>query len=140
MSINIRPAVAANSPGVFELAKDFAVSFAPEIGPFARSFDHLIAADDSLLLVADETGQLLGYLLAFDHHALWVNGRVAWIEELAVRADRRRQGIGRHLMGKFEEWARLRGSRVAALATRRAADFYAALGYEASATYFRKVL
>ena len=33
-----------------------------------------------------------------------------------------------------------RGSRLVALATRRAARFYAALGYEESATYFRKVL
>ena len=140
MSITIRPAVAADSLGVFELAKDFAVSFAPAAGQFARSFDQLIAMDDTLLLVAAEAGQPLGYLLAFDHHALWANGRVAWIEEITVRADRRRQGIGRQLMREFENWARLRGSRVAALATRRAADFYAALGYDASATYFRKVL
>ena len=140
MSINIRPAVAADSLGVFELAKDFAVSFALTAGQFARSFDHLTATDDTLLLVADEAGQPLGYLLAFDHYALWANGRVAWIEEITVRADRRRQGIGRQLMQEFENWARLRGSRAAALATRRAADFYAALGYDASATYFRKIL
>jgi len=140
MSIIVRPAVAADSAGAFELAKEFAVSFAPAADQFGRSFDHLIAREDALLLVADEGGPLLGYLLAFDHPALWANGRVAWIEEIAVRADRRRQGIGRQLMREVEAWARLRGSRVAALATRRAADFYAALGYEASATYFRKAL
>jgi GNAT superfamily N-acetyltransferase len=140
MSIDLRPAIAADAPSVFELAKDFAVSFAPTADQFARSFDHLIAADDALLLVADEAGQPLGYLLAFDHHVLWANGRVAWIEEITVRADRRRQGIGHQLMEGFERWARSRGSRVAAVATRRATEFYAALGYDASATYFRKVL
>ena len=140
MSIDIRPAVAADSPSVFALAKDFAASFAPAADQFARSFDHLLAADGVLVLVADEGGETLGYLLAFDHLALWANGRVAWVEEITVRADRRRQGIGRRLMREFENWARLRGSRVAALATRRAADFYAALGYDASATYFRKIL
>lgn len=140
MSVSIRPAVPADSPGVFELAKDFAVSFAPAAGQFARSFDLLIAADDALLLVADEAGYTLGYLLAFDRPALWANGRVGWIEEITVRANRRRQGIGRKLVREFENWARSRGSRVAALATRGAADFYAALGYEASATYLRKVL
>jgi GNAT superfamily N-acetyltransferase len=119
MSINIRRAVAADSPGVFELTKDFAVSFAPAATQFAQSFDHLIATENALLLVADEAGQPLGYSLACDHWALWANGRVAWIEEIAVRADRRRQGIGRQLMQEFENWARLRGSRVAALATRR---------------------
>jgi len=140
MSIEIRPATAADSPGVFALAKDFAVSFAPAADQFARSFDQLLATDGVLILVAGEGGQTLGYLLALDHPALWANGRVAWIEEVTVRADRRRQGIGRRLVREFENWARSRGSRVAALATRRAAGFYAALGYDASATYFRKIL
>lgn len=140
MPINTRPAAAADSAGVFELAKDFAVSFAPTADQFARSFEQLIATDAALLLVAEEAGQTVGYVLAFDHPTLWANGNVAWIEEIAVRADRRRQGIGRRMMRDCEQWARLRGARVAALATRRAADVYTALGYDASATYFRKVL
>lgn len=57
-----------------------------------------------------------------------------------VDAERRRKGVGALLMTEFERWARARGSRLVALATRRAAAFYAALGYEESATYFRKVL
>jgi hypothetical protein len=40
-------------------------------------------------------------------------------------------------MSAFEQWAAAQGC---ALATRRAAPFYRALGYEESATYFRKVL
>jgi hypothetical protein len=43
-------------------------------------------------------------------------------------------------MREFEEWARSRGSRLVALATRRATDFYLSLGYEESATYVRKLL
>jgi GNAT superfamily N-acetyltransferase len=136
----IRPAVASDQQGVFGLAKEFAVSFEPTADAFARAFRHLIAQDDALLVVADEAGRPVGYLLAFDHHALFANGRVAWIEEIAVQADRRRQGIGRQLMQAFEQWAQARGAVQAALATRRSADFYAALGYEASATYFRKAL
>ncbi len=82
----------------------------------------------------------MGYCLGFDHVAFYANGRVAWVEEIAVRADARRQGIGAGLMAAFEAWAKDRGSRVAALATRRAAPFYAALGYTESAAYFRKLL
>lgn len=37
-----------------------------------------------------------------------------------------------------EEWAADQGAAYVALATRRAADFYAALGYAESATFFRK--
>jgi hypothetical protein len=43
-------------------------------------------------------------------------------------------------MSAFEEWASGQGCVLVALATRRAAPFYRALGYEESATYFRKVL
>src|SRR5262245_45676610 len=140
MAIVIRPAVASDQQSVFDLATEVAGSFAPRGDVFARAFRPLISQDDALLVVADEAGRPVGYLLAFDHHALFANGRVAWVEEIAVRADRRRQGIGRQLMQAFEQWAQARGAVLAALATRRAADFYATLGYEASATYFRKIL
>ena len=136
----IRRAVSADLGGVFELARDFSTSFPLEIDPFATSFGHLIAQDDALLLVAEESDQLLGYLLGFDHYALFANGRVSWVEEIAVRKDRRRQGHGAELMTRFEQWAKSRESKLVALATRRAAAFYRSLGYEESAAYFRKLL
>jgi GNAT superfamily N-acetyltransferase len=65
---------------------------------------------------------------------------VAWVEEIMVSEALRRQGIGQLLMQEFEAWAVARGCKLVALATRRAAVFYQALGYEESATYFRKLL
>jgi hypothetical protein len=44
------------------------------------------------------------------------------------------------LMRGFEAWARARECRLVSLATRRASAFYAAIGYEESAVYFRKLL
>jgi GNAT superfamily N-acetyltransferase len=136
----IRRAISADSEHVLVLARDFATSFAPESAVFQIAFSHLIAQDDALLLVAEESGAVIGYLLGFEHYALFANGRVAWVEEIMVREDRQREGIGRQLMGRFEEWARSRGAKLAALATRRADQFYWALGYEESASYFRKLL
>ncbi len=52
----------------------------------------------------------------------------------------RRLGVGRALMASFEEWAKGRGAVLVGLATRRAAPFYDALGYEQSATFFRRIL
>jgi GNAT superfamily N-acetyltransferase len=52
----------------------------------------------------------------------------------------RRAGTGRRLMAAAEHWARTGGAAYLALATRRAAGFYRALGYEDSAAYFRKTL
>jgi len=43
-------------------------------------------------------------------------------------------------MARFEEWTASHGAKLVALATRRAAEFYRALGYTESAVYFRKPL
>jgi GNAT superfamily N-acetyltransferase len=138
--ILIRPAVAADCEQVFTLTVKFATSFQLVANTFRASFARLLEQSGALLLVAEESGAILGYLLAFDHDTLFANGRVAWIEEVMVCEDRRRRGIGRELMACFEQWAKSRGSVLAALATRRATAFYLALGYEQSAAYYRKLL
>ena len=69
--------------------------------------------------------------------AFYANGRVTWVEEIIVQPDLRGQGIGRALMQDIEGWADARGSRLVALATRRAAEFYKALGYAESAAQVR---
>ena len=72
--------------------------------------------------------------------SFYANGRVAWVEEIMVDADYRKMEIGRSLMQSFEGWATDRDAKLVALATRRAGKFYKALGYEESATYWRKLL
>ena len=57
-----------------------------------------------------------------------------------VAKENRRSGLGEQLMRSFESWARQQGAVLSALATRRAAEFYTAIGYEESATYFRRLL
>ena len=63
-----------------------------------------------------------------------------WVEEIMVREEFRRNGIGELLMEDFERWAASKNCRLVALATRRAAEFYESLGYAESATYFRKIV
>lgn len=135
-----RRALPADAEQVFTLAREFATSFQTEPDAFRVSFARLLAQDDALLLVAEESGEIIGYLLGFDHFTLFANGRVAWVEEVMVHAGRRRAGIGATLTLEFERWATARGNKLVALATRRAASFYLALGYEESAAYLRKVL
>jgi GNAT superfamily N-acetyltransferase len=65
---------------------------------------------------------------------------VAWVEEVFVRGQDRGRGIGRALMSAFERWAAARDCGLIALATRRAAPFYRALGFEESAVYLRRIL
>lgn len=135
----IRPAVAADAGVIAEFAQGLAQSFAFSEDRFRANYPALLAAEDACLLVAVSEEEHLGYVLGFDHLTFYANGRVAWVEEVFVRSDQRSTGVGRALMDAFEEWAARRDCALVALATRRAAPFYQALGYEDSATYFRKV-
>jgi GNAT superfamily N-acetyltransferase len=100
----------------------------------------LLAADGACLLLARTGQQSIGYLLGFRHLTFYANGYVGWVEEVVVRGQHRGEGVGAALMNAFEQWAAAGDCTLVALATRRAAPFYKALGYEESATYFRKVL
>ena len=140
MTTNIRPAQYADAKAIFALAQPFATSFVVNEQTFHRSFAALLASSQAHLAVAETAQQLVGYVLGFDHYTFFANGPVAWVEEIMVSEPFRRQGIGQLLMQEFEAWARARGCKLLALATRRAATFYQALGYEESAVYFRKLL
>jgi GNAT superfamily N-acetyltransferase len=136
----IRRALDADADAVFALVGRFATSFQPRRDAFDRIWPQLLGREDALLLVVEEEGRVAGYLLGFDHLALFANGPVAWVEELIVNQASRGRGCGRGLMAEFERWARSRQAQLIALATRRASGFYQALGYEESAAYFRKLL
>ena len=138
--MRVRPASAADADTVAALADDLTQSFAFSRAKFDRSFPALLAAEDTCLLVAVAADQCVGYLLGFAHLTFYANGPVGWVEEVLVRAEHRGHGVGRALMSAFEGWAHERGCALVALATRRAAPFYRALGYEESAAYLRKLL
>lgn len=125
---------------IYALLQEFALSFSPEEAAFVESARHLLTDEAALLAVAEIEERVVGYCLGFDHYTFYANGRVAWVEEITVQAAHRRAGIGRMLMQHFEAWAAKRGSKLVALATRRASFFYRALGYEETATCFRKML
>jgi GNAT superfamily N-acetyltransferase len=136
----IRHAEASDADGVAALAAELAQSFefSPEM--FSVNYPALLASDGACLLLAVNRQEYLGYLLGFRHLTFYANGPVAWVEEIVVRCHDRGRGIGRALINAFEQWAADQGCVLVALATRRAAPFYRAVGYEESATYFRKVL
>jgi N-acetylglutamate synthase-like GNAT family acetyltransferase len=136
----VRRATPEDEPVVHRLAAEMATSFVVERHTFRDSYLSLIEADEAFVLVADVGGRVGGYLLGFTHLTFYANGPVAWVEEIAVQSQLRRQRLGALLMAEFESRATAAGAALVALATRRAASFYDAIGYEASATYFRKTL
>ena len=138
--MRIRRATPDDAAKVFSLASDLATSFDVEERRFEASYQQVLTDDHALLLVVEDDKEVVGYCLGFEHATFFANGRVAWVEEMMVSSSHRRKGVGRSLMAAFERWSAGRGAKLVALATRRAAEFYRAVGYEESATYFRKML
>ena len=103
------------------------------------AFDQDRAVAGPLRELSGEAGDTVGVFGLGPHLSFYANGPVAWVEEIVVAGQDRGRGAGRALMSAFEQWADASGCALIALATRRAAPFYRALGYEESATYFRKV-
>jgi GNAT superfamily N-acetyltransferase len=137
--IAIRPATPEDVDQLWPLVKEFGFSYRPERRAFAQSFTDLIGRSDTLILAAaTNTSAIVGYLLGSYHGTFFANGPVAWIEELMVSESARSQGVATKLMSSAEEWARSIPAAYVALASRRAGDFYLRIGYEESATYYRK--
>ncbi len=116
----------------------------PERSAFEASLATILADDRQLVLVAEpdsaSVGGLAGYLYGLTHPAFHANGDIGWIEELYVDERLRGTGLGRRLMGAFEQWGiESVGAAYFAVATRRAGDFYRSIGYAESASYFKKV-
>ncbi len=138
--VQVRRARTGDAGAVAGLAGELAQSFPFSREQFDLAYPALVASQDACLLVAAEDGECLGYVLGFRHLTFYANGPVGWVEEILVRPECRGRGLGRALMSAFERWATEHDCTLVALATRRAAPFYRALGYQDSAAYLRKVL
>ena len=139
-SITVRTAESTDSAALLSLASSFATSFTVDVQRFGSQLDAILLDPASVLSVAMTGGEVVGYVAASLHPTLYANGPVGWIEELMVHPAHRRRGVGRLLVSAVERWAHGRGAVMVSLATRRADEFWSAVGYEASATYLRKVL
>jgi GNAT superfamily N-acetyltransferase len=140
MDLSIRRATEDDADALFLLVQDFAVTFVPERSAFENSLLEILADADANLSVAVLENQVVGYCLGSDRYTFYANGRTSFVEELMVREDLRKRGVGRKLIGCFEQWSVSRGSKLVGLFTRRAARFYEAIGYESSGTFFRRLL
>ena len=101
----IRQAEVRDSAGVFWLAQAFATSLAVEQPAFERAFVELLSDPKAFIAVAEVEGKVAGYILGFEHLTFFVNGRVAWVEEIMVSEEHRRTVIGQQLMEAFRDGA-----------------------------------
>ena len=139
--VGVRLAEAADRDKIWPLARAFATTYELDQGRYNASFQQLVAEPNALLIIAHiRVIDIFGIQLAFTLQMFLANGPVTWIEEVMVAEEVRRRGIGHNLMVAAENWSTSKGAAYVALATRRASDFYLALGYTESAAYFRKLV
>ena len=133
----VRPATHEDGESVFEMLGDFATSYVPERAAFDRSYATILVRHEGELLVAEDDRGVVGYILAADMPTLFANGPVTELLELYVKPSSRGDGIGRSLVGRAVRDASQRGAVEVTAPTRRARDFYLALGFESTAEYFK---
>ncbi len=100
----------------------------------------LIAGPRSTILVAESDDGLAGLvtvmLQGIAGLPILVPRQIALIDNLIVRAERRRQGIGRRLLDRAERWADAHGAQAVEIVVHEfnleARHFYDALGYRTS--------
>jgi GNAT superfamily N-acetyltransferase len=69
-----------------------------------------IESHDSVVLVADDDGALIGFITGYqDLHSVRFGYR-AWVEDFAVDPERRSRGVGKALLDAAKAWARERGA------------------------------
>jgi N-acetylglutamate synthase-like GNAT family acetyltransferase len=136
----IRNATNKDAEQVLELAKKFATSFKTDKEKFYKIYPEIVGDRNISFVVAEENNQIIGYCLSFHHLTFYANGYVSWVEEIMVNENYRSKGVGKKMMEEIEQISKSMDSKLIGLATRRAANFYEKIGYEESATYFRKLL
>jgi len=115
MRIEVRPAVSDEIERVLGM---YEWLFAPpgtvppgwEPGRARDALAEAIAADDSIVLVAEHGPELLGFATAYLELNSVRFGRRCWVEDLAVSPEDRSEGVGKALLDAAKDWARERGA------------------------------
>ena len=135
--MSVRAAGQEDAESIFEMFSDFAISYRPDRSAFDRSYSSLVSAAGADLLLAEDEHGAVGYLLACDMPTLFANGPVTELLELYVKPVNRNMGVGRLLVSTSVDQARDRGSVEVTVPTRRASEFYRAVGFELTAEFFK---
>ena len=125
---------------LFVLASQFPTPTPCSHEVFCSLLEAKLQDPTACVIVAEQEGQLIGYVSGSARTAFYVGGTTAWVDEILVLPEGRRQGVGTRLMEAFEAWAGCHDCRSVALATRSAGPFYEHLGYVTTAGYFKKYL
>ena len=150
MSFKIESARHADIPHLADLLNELfgvELDFTADATRQVRALELLIAeeaaSDRQIVAVArGDNGQAIGMASAQMVVSTAEGALSAWIEDVVVHQDYRRQGIGRQLLEYLVEWAKARGAtRVQLVADQENANadfFYQALGWQTTQLFVRR--
>lgn len=142
MEFTVRPYREADRERVIAVGKRLTEGFAPwrdpvkvraTIDQWATTAIDKADEDDRCLFVIEAQGTVVGFgsAVAQDHY---IDGRDAYIGELAIDADYEGRRAGQMLLGALREWALDNGCGQITLQTgaanQRARDFYERFGFQ----------
>lgn len=129
----LRPAEASDLPFIFRQEREYIETIEPEalqgwLRALDRNLELWISCLPSTVFCVDEGGQPLGF-------AMWLrDGEATTLVSIQVLNSHRRQGLGRFLLGAFEQQAGLGGAghvKLGVHGSNPARLLYEAAGYEA---------
>ena len=135
----VRVADRSDTAKLIELVRAFPTPTPQAAGDIETALKRHLDDPAAFVGVAEHTGRLVGYVLAY-RHATFYAGETAWVDELLVAKSARREGVGRALMHAVEHWAQEHECTLVGLATAGAREFYERLGYASKAGYYKKYL
>ncbi|KOV60223.1 GNAT family N-acetyltransferase [Streptomyces sp. MMG1121] len=137
----IRDATPSDADDIYRLLSGFVTSYRPDRMVFDdATFPRIIeaASDGSAeFLVAEQDSCVVGYLLAVRMPTLFAGGTVLELLELTVAQPMRGRGTGSALIRAAQAKAREAKDVEVTVPTRRAADFYRALGFHETAVHLK---
>lgn len=145
-SLKIQAAVEADLPAILELYAEFDQD--PQVMPLDQVhalFQHLRAYPDYTICVALQNDEIVGtFALLIADNLAHRGAPLGLVENVVVRPDRRRRGIGREMMQYALERCRARGCYKLCLSSNlkreEAHRFYESLGFRRHGYSFMTVL
>ena len=142
--MEIRPCAASDFESVVALLQQLWPEKRLDRASLRTVFDRALSSNDQGYLCAVEGGHVVGFCSMSLENSLWVEGRLAIVEEIVVDARNRGRGIGASLMNAAVEWSRTHGARRLELDSahhrKEALRFYERNGFENRGMVFSKSL
>ena len=136
----IRSAKVGDGPSVFALALDFPSPSVIDENTFNLTWEQKFQDPHSFVGIAENVGEIVGYISGYTHTPFYANGSVFWIDEVMVYEAFRNQGTGKLLMAEAMDWANNQDCTQVCLASSAAGGFYERLGFKPTARYYKRYL